>query len=154
MISTTKYSLLTWLPISLLEQFRRVANVYFLAISILMLIGTYAPTLYSTPLNPYSTLATLVFVMMVTSIKEGVEDVARARSDYEENNREVTVIEFDENGKCKEITKSNQLLKSGDIVKLNGQTPVPADLLLVLPLPIPASNYSLNPNPLNPKNRY
>jgi hypothetical protein len=36
MISTTKYSLITWLPKSLWEQFRRIANVYFLLISVLM----------------------------------------------------------------------------------------------------------------------
>ena len=38
-ISTTRYSLLTWLPKSLWEQFRRIANAYFLLISILMIIG-------------------------------------------------------------------------------------------------------------------
>ena len=35
-ISTTKYSILTWLPRSILEQFRRIANAYFLLISVLM----------------------------------------------------------------------------------------------------------------------
>ena len=35
-ITTTKYTLLTWLPISLMDQFRRVANFYFLLICILM----------------------------------------------------------------------------------------------------------------------
>jgi hypothetical protein len=35
-ITTTKYSLISWLPKSLWEQFRRIANVYFLVISILM----------------------------------------------------------------------------------------------------------------------
>ena len=35
-ISTTKYNFLTWLPKSLWEQFRRIANVYFLGISVLM----------------------------------------------------------------------------------------------------------------------
>ena len=40
-ISTTKYSLITWLPKSLWEQFRRIANVYFLLISILMIIGDF-----------------------------------------------------------------------------------------------------------------
>ena len=35
-ITTTKYSIFTWLPKSLWEQFRRIANVYFLVISVLM----------------------------------------------------------------------------------------------------------------------
>ncbi len=37
-ISTTKYTWYSWLPKSIWEQFRRVANVYFLLISILMVI--------------------------------------------------------------------------------------------------------------------
>ena len=41
-ISTTKYTLLTWLPKSIWEQFRRVANVYFLMISILMVCSSLA----------------------------------------------------------------------------------------------------------------
>lgn len=40
-ISTTKYNILTWLPKSLWEQFRRIANVYFLLISVLMVCFNY-----------------------------------------------------------------------------------------------------------------
>ena len=46
-ISTTKYSLLTWLPKSIWEQFRRVANVYFLMISILMVRNIVSYTFLS-----------------------------------------------------------------------------------------------------------
>ena len=35
-ISTTKYNIFSWLPKSLWEQFRRIANIYFLVISLLM----------------------------------------------------------------------------------------------------------------------
>lgn len=35
-IRTTKYTWYSWLPKSLWEQFRRIANIYFLGISILM----------------------------------------------------------------------------------------------------------------------
>ena len=34
-ITSTKYNLLSWLPVSLLMQFKRIANVYFLLIAIL-----------------------------------------------------------------------------------------------------------------------
>ena len=40
-VSTARYSWFTFLPRSLFEQFRRVANLYFLFISILMLVGKY-----------------------------------------------------------------------------------------------------------------
>ena len=53
-ITTSKYTWVTALPLSLFGQFRRVANVYFLIISLLMCIGTYYPTLFTSPLTPWS----------------------------------------------------------------------------------------------------
>jgi magnesium-transporting ATPase (P-type) len=101
-VSTTKYSLLTWLPRSIFAQFRRVANVYFLVISILMIIGTYAPQLFETPLAYESTVFVLIFVLMVTSVKEGYEDLQRAKSDRYENTKEVTVVTFNADGSTEE----------------------------------------------------
>ena len=69
-ISTTKYNLLTFLPKSLFEQFRRVANVYFLV---------SAGIAYS-PLAAYSSasaIAPLIFVIVATMLKEAVEDWRR-----------------------------------------------------------------------------
>jgi phospholipid-translocating ATPase len=69
-VSTTKYNLATFLPKSLFEQFRRVANFYFLVSGILAL----------TPLAPYtavSALAPLCVVIVATMAKEGVEDWRR-----------------------------------------------------------------------------
>jgi len=135
-ISTTKYSLLTWLPVSMWEQFRRIANIYFILISILMLIGTYATSLYVSPLDPYSTVFTLVFVLMVTSVKEGYEDLQRYRSDKVENTRKVTIVRFEGDEIIEEVIES-QYIKAGDIIKLNGKTAVSADLLLLM-----TSNYA------------
>ena len=41
-IITSRYTLFSFLPKSLFEQFRRLANVYFLMIGIIALIGTYS----------------------------------------------------------------------------------------------------------------
>ena len=131
-ISTTKYSLLTWLPKSLFDQFRRVANIYFVVISILMFIGTYATWIFLTPLSPYSTVATLVFVLLVTSCKEGAEDFQRYKSDKLENTRKVTLVRFGVNGSEEEVQVETKDIKAGDIVKLTGTTPVPVDMLLIL----------------------
>ena len=54
-VVTSKYNAVTFMPKSLFEQFRRIANIYFLVISILMIIGTYT-TLFTSPLTPWSTL--------------------------------------------------------------------------------------------------
>mmetsp|Transcript_2919 Transcript_2919/g.4430 ORF Transcript_2919/g.4430 Transcript_2919/m.4430 type:complete len:1092 (+) Transcript_2919:145-3420(+) len=131
-ITTTKYTILTWLPKSLWEQFRRIANIYFLCISVLMLIGTYAPYIFATPLEPFSTVLTLIFVLMVTSVKEGMEDLERARSDKDENVSNATVITFDKNGRPIENVIQRQQIQAGDIIKLTGQCAVPADMLLIM----------------------
>ena len=61
-ISTTKYTLVSWLPVSILEQFKRVANFYFLVISILMIIGTYNHEYYD---NCFYQVALTVLTLMV-----------------------------------------------------------------------------------------
>ena len=80
-IRTTKYTWYNWLPKSVLQQFRRVANAYFLGISILMILGSYATYLFRSPLDPFSTIATLVVILLITSCKEGYEDLQRRKSD-------------------------------------------------------------------------
>lgn len=79
-VVTSKYNLVTFVPRSLFEQFRRIANVYFLVISVLMMLGTYTE-LFSSPLKPFSTIVPLVLVLMVTMFKDGAEDLKRHRSD-------------------------------------------------------------------------
>ena len=74
-ISTTKYNLFTFLPKSLFEQFRRVANIYFLL---------SAGIAYS-PLAAYSSssaIAPLVIVLVATMIKEAIEDWRRNQQVY------------------------------------------------------------------------
>lgn len=69
-VSTTKYNIITFVPKALFEQFRRVANLYFL----------FAAGLSLTPLTPFtpgSLIAPLVFVVGVSMVKEAIEDWRR-----------------------------------------------------------------------------
>ena len=54
-------------------------DFFLCAKSTCQLIGTYATFLYTSPLDGFSTVLALIFVLMVTSIKEAVEDIERAR---------------------------------------------------------------------------
>ena len=72
---TAKYTLLTFVPRNLFEQFRRAANFYFLATLILTLI------LPDSPISPTSWLMSLLFVVFVTMAKQGYEDYLRHKSD-------------------------------------------------------------------------
>lgn len=79
-IKTTKYSLWSFIPKNLFEQFHRFANIYFLAIVILNLI----PEINA--FGKYIAMAPLIFVLSVTAIKDLFEDRRRYRSDKAVNN--------------------------------------------------------------------
>lgn len=74
-ISTTKYSLATFLPLGLLYQFYRFSNIYFLFVTVLQCIPIVSP------LHPITAVVPMVFVLTVSMIREGVEDFFRYRDD-------------------------------------------------------------------------
>jgi len=79
-VRTTKYTKWTWAPLSLFNQFRRAANVYFLIITILT-------TLPFSPKKPASMIGTFTLVLVFTMLKEAYEDLLRYKSDNELNRR-------------------------------------------------------------------
>uniref|UniRef100_A0A1J3JQ60 Phospholipid-transporting ATPase n=1 Tax=Noccaea caerulescens TaxID=107243 RepID=A0A1J3JQ60_NOCCA len=119
-VSTTKYTAANFIPKSLFEQFRRVANIYFLVVAFVSF----------SPLAPYtapSVLAPLLIVIGATMVKEGVEDWRRRKQDIEANNRKVEVC--GKNGTFSETKWKN--LRVGDLVKVHKDEYFPADLLLL-----------------------
>ena len=70
-------------------------------------------------------------VMLVTSFKEGYEDMQRHHADSVENVRKVTVITF-EDGEEVEHSIETQHIKAGDIIKLTGTQLVPADMVIIM----------------------
>jgi magnesium-transporting ATPase (P-type) len=87
---------------SLFEQFRRLANVYFLVIVVLLMLGTYTP-LFDAPLTPYTTLLPLLVVLAVTMGKEGFEDLKRHIADRETNNRDTYLLSSQHKGFFEEV---------------------------------------------------
>lgn len=71
-IKTSKYSLLTFLPFNLLEQFQRLANFYFLCLLVLQLI----PAISS--LTPVTTAIPLIGVLTLTAVKDAYDDIVSA----------------------------------------------------------------------------
>ena len=66
-VRTTKYTLLSWAPLSLLFQFKRAANIYFLIISLLTCMSF-------SPKKPASMIGTFAMVLIFTMLKEAYED--------------------------------------------------------------------------------
>ncbi|KAL4569703.1 hypothetical protein LXL04_025345 [Taraxacum kok-saghyz] len=120
-VATTKYNLATFLPKCLFEQFRRVANMYFLLAAVLSLTSL-------TPFSPLSLIAPLLFVVGVSLMKEGVEDWRRRTTDREVNSRTVKV--HTANG-APFTDRPWKALQVGDIIKVGKNEYFPADLLLL-----------------------
>ncbi|KAJ1687104.1 hypothetical protein LUZ63_018494 [Rhynchospora breviuscula] len=118
-VSTTKYNVLTFLPKGLFEQFRRVANLYFLMISILS-------TTPISPVHPITNVVPLSLVLLVSLIKEAFEDWKRFQNDLTINATPVEVLQ----GQRWEITQWKKL-QVGDIVRIKQDGFFPADLLFL-----------------------
>ena len=104
-------------------QFQRLANVYFLLICILCSISVISP------IGPASTVMGLAFVLMVTMIKDALEDHKRVRSDEEANTRPCR--RFNVHQKQWEHQVPWAELMMGDLIRIDENEIVPADVLVV-----------------------
>ncbi|CAH1412999.1 unnamed protein product [Lactuca virosa] len=118
-VSTTKYTAINFIPKSLFEQFRRVANIYFLVVACV----SFSPL---APFRASSILFPLLVVIGATMAKEGVEDWRRRKQDIKANNRKVHVYR----GNSFSQSKWKDL-RVGDLVKVNKDEYFPSDLLLL-----------------------
>ena len=120
-IKTTKYTIITFVPVALFYQFLRVANWYFLMIAILQSIPAISP------LNPVTAILPLAFVLMVSLIREAIEDYRRYRSDRKTNMMKFEKLEA--KGRFESVQSKN--IKVGDILLVREDDIFPADLVLL-----------------------
>eukprot|EP00798_Chlamydomonas_sp_ICE-L_P016456 gene16456-22676_t len=118
---TTKYTLLTYWPKALFEQYRRIANVYFTLVAILSL------TVYS-PVRPWTTWTPLVIVMGVSMVKEAIEDYKRYKGDQATNHQETDALD-PETGEFRPVVWKR--LYPGQIVRCKKDEFIPADLVFL-----------------------
>uniref|UniRef100_A0A8B9VQZ7 Phospholipid-transporting ATPase n=1 Tax=Anas zonorhyncha TaxID=75864 RepID=A0A8B9VQZ7_9AVES len=114
-IKTSKYNIVTFLPVNLFEQFQEVANTYFLFLLILQLI----PQISS--LSWFTTIVPLVLVLTITAVKDATDDYVsapRASPSW---------------GCPPRVGHRDQWMnvRVGDIIKLENNQFVAADLLLL-----------------------
>ena len=156
-IRTAKYTIYNFIPKNLFEQFRRVANVYFLILIILQGIPIFSNT------NIFLAASPLVSILLITAIKDAVEDWKRQKSDNLVNHSIVQVIdrtveieeeeeEFEKNKKNlirklfeyfkkKEEEKEEEKngwkrvhwkdIRVGDIVMIKNNESIPADIIVL-----------------------
>ncbi|KAG0166676.1 hypothetical protein DFQ28_007019 [Apophysomyces sp. BC1034] len=119
-VFTAKYTLITFLPKFLYEEFSKYANLFFLFISGIQQIPGISPT------SRYTTLVPLLIVLFITAVKEIVEDWGVHRSDAELNAKKCKVLvgtQF--------VEKAWRDVQVGDILRIAGGENFPADLILL-----------------------
>lgn len=146
-IQTSKYTLLSFVPVNLLEQFQRLANFYFLCLLVLQFIP------FISSLTPVTTAVPLIGVLLLTAIKDAYDDFVsspcflcrfhsnwrrfldsfflqhiqqRHRSDSQVNNRKSHVLL---NGKS--VEERWHKVQVGDIIRMENDQFIAADLLLL-----------------------
>ncbi|CBQ73700.1 related to DNF1-protein transporter [Sporisorium reilianum SRZ2] len=85
-VLTAKYTIYNFVFKNLLEQFRRVANLFFLLIVILQFFPQF------TTINPGVSMLPLLAVLAITMAKDGYEDIKRHQSDRHINRLKVKTL--------------------------------------------------------------
>lgn len=141
-IRSSRYSLWSFFPKQLIAQFSKIANFYFLVVSILQMIPGLSTT------GTFTTIVPLLIFVGISMGKEGFDDLRRYRLDKEENNRYVHVLQ--PGGRKQELKKSKSKedapileddgdwvavkwrdVRVGDVIQLQRNQAVPADVVLL-----------------------
>eukprot|EP01104_Vermistella_antarctica_P016062 TRINITY_DN53_c0_g3_i1.p1 TRINITY_DN53_c0_g3~~TRINITY_DN53_c0_g3_i1.p1 ORF type:complete len:1335 (-),score=277.74 TRINITY_DN53_c0_g3_i1:1063-5067(-) len=119
-VRNQKYSVLSFVPVVLFEQFKYFINMYFLVVALSQIF----PQLRIGFLFTY--IAPLVFVLSVTMLKEAWDDVSRFLRDREANGQEFQRLTV--NGVVP-IPSSD--IKVGDLIVVKTDQRIPADMVLL-----------------------
>lgn len=85
-IRSSRYTIWNFVPRQLFFQFSKLANAYFLLVSILQMVPGLSPT------GSYTTIAPLLVFVTISMAKEGYDDVRRYKLDQVENNNTTLVL--------------------------------------------------------------
>ncbi|TDH69717.1 hypothetical protein CCR75_008340 [Bremia lactucae] len=137
-VITSKYTTWSFLPLFMLESFRKLANAYFLLVSIMQCIRTISNT-NGVP----TTLPVLTFILTVDGVLAVIEDRRRHVADKKANMAQCQVLKETYTG-TKEMlhhaggTEDPDIalmhwaaLTVGSVVKLYNRETAPADLLIL-----------------------
>ena len=134
-IRSNRYTLWNFLPRQLFAQFSKLANFYFLCVSILQMIPGLSTT------GNYTTIVPLTFFVAISMAKEGYDDFRRYKLDKAENRKDAciaSVLSSSNGGPPLTASKSVEWVQTkwkdirvGDVVKLTRNEAAPADLALL-----------------------
>lgn len=121
-VRTTKYTVWSFLPKNLFEQLHRFANIYFIFIAAL----NFVPVVNA--FQPEISLIPILFILLVTAIKDIWEDYWRAQSDRKINKNICLVFSRKEKKYTEKCWKD---VRVGDFISLSCNEIIPADMVLL-----------------------
>ena len=123
-VHTSKYNMLTFLPVNLFEQFtKKVANIYFLVIMFMQMISVISISNGQPAMAP-----PLIFVILLSMCKDAYEDYKKKKADEKENNAFVEVFKKSEDNF---FMKQWKKIKVGDVVRVKEDCYFPADMIII-----------------------
>lgn len=145
-VSNAKYTLWSFLPRTLYNEFSFFLNTYFLLVALSQIIPYLRIGYMSTYIVP------LAVVLTISIGKEAVDDIARRRRDAEANAEYYTICSLTDpvsnprvsrspqpttpaSGGPVEIQKKSRDIKVGDILKLSKNQRLPADVVILKTIP-------------------
>ena len=131
-VENNKYNIILFLPTVIYNQFKQFGNFFYLV----MAISQFIPDIKVGFLFAY--VSPLCVVVIFSLLKELIDDVNRRIQDFKTNSKKVTTIQFAKDSKnknslkeIKKIRKSYSNLKIGDIIELNKDERIPADIIVL-----------------------
>lgn len=119
--TTSKYTLLSFVPLVLWEQFSKATTIYFTLIFIISIIPQISP------ITPWTSLMGLLFILVVAAVREGYEDVLRHKADSRVNRRRYLLVDFE----GERVVTRSRWLHVGNLVYVRCDEQIPADLVLL-----------------------
>ena len=119
-VRTNQYTIITFLPLALFNQYKNPFNIFFLVTMIIALIPKICPT------EPVTTIMPVVVVMIINLIREIVEDYRKYSNDKTVNEYKNYVYKLP-----KFLKQKCESIKVGNIVRVKKNETIPADLLII-----------------------
>uniref|UniRef100_A0A8C2P4U3 Phospholipid-transporting ATPase n=1 Tax=Capra hircus TaxID=9925 RepID=A0A8C2P4U3_CAPHI len=116
-VKTSKYNALNFLPMNLFEQFQRLANAYFLFLLFLQLIPQISSLAW------YTTVVPLMVVLSITAVKDFISAFFPPSISWHAG--------IQGSLSCRIVTEKWMNVQVGDIIKLENNQIVTADILLL-----------------------
>ncbi|KTA96654.1 putative phospholipid-transporting ATPase DNF3 [Nakaseomyces glabratus] len=88
LITSSRYTIISFFPRQLYAQFSKLANVYFFIVAILQMIPGWSTT------GTYTTIVPLCVFMAISMAREAYDDYRRHKLDKEENNKLTKVLQI------------------------------------------------------------